>query len=108
MPEFNKTNIKELLHNRIVFINKLLLIILLIGKALLKKTELNSIIYYNDPDIGFRHIIINYLYKYIQINIDYTKSYNITKKSNHNIKFLLLRLNNILKTYLLIFIPFYC
>lgn len=106
--KFNNKNIETLYKNRIQFLELLYLAIYLTSGSPLRGSELILINYINTLTQPQRNILIESRKpEFIKINTTYNKSYNINRINKTNIRFLNIRLSQILKLYLILFIPLY-
>jgi len=104
---FNTLKVKELLLNRTKFLELLLVLIYITSGSPIRGSEVVLLKFRNSLTTGLRNIIIDQKYNFIKLNTTYSKQWNITRKDTTNIRYLCPRLSNILKAYLLLFIPLY-
>jgi len=105
---FKESNIKELFNNRTKFLELLLALIYMSSGAPIRGEEIILLEYFNTLINNKRNIFIEPSNSnLIRLTTNYYKSYNITRINKTNFKFLCPKLSNILKIYLLIFIPLY-
>jgi hypothetical protein len=105
--EFKPTAIRELYQNRTHFLELLLLAIYLTSGSPIRGEEIVLLQYRNCLTTKNRNIVVDPKSNLIRLATTYYKSFNITRAEKTNIRFLCPRLGDILKTYLLVFIPLY-
>ena len=104
---FNKESLRVFLRNRNTFLTLLLLAIYLTSGSPIRGEEIVLLKYRNSSTTRLRNIVIDPGTKLIRIETNYSKTYNLTRLDTNNIRYLSYKLSSILKTYLLVFLPFY-
>lgn len=105
--KWKEDNIRELYNNRTKFLELLLLAIYLTSGAPIRGTEIVILKYFNTITTSLRNVLIDNKTNLVKIRTTYHKSMNITRQSNNTIRFLSPKLSNILKAYIIFFIPLY-
>ena len=104
---YNKENIRKHLNNRLEFIKLLGVATYLLAACPIRGTEIENLKYINSTSLGERNLFIDNSTKLIRVETTYSKTSNITNKDSNIVRFFSSKLSNIIKVYLVYYIPLY-